>query len=273
MTVNRTLDTIYLSVDGIDSGQATTPGTYHDLNIDLGLALGGSADLDLDTDFPHELKSFRGCLSDVFFNTKDVLQEAERLKTAQNAFQVSWHCDDIFSASPALPLSLSTQTSFVAFPYLRMYPETGGSISCDVKTRSLNAIVLFNSGTGSASQDFIALELVGGKPKLSVDKGSGLMQVLLDYFVSDGRWHRIEISVSDSEAKVQVDLKTNVSRFHFGGPKFLNLAGEMFVGGVGIWSRLAATRLGLVTLQGDNAMTGSLVGCVTNITMNSRRYR
>ncbi|XP_005104611.1 chondroitin sulfate proteoglycan 4 [Aplysia californica] len=269
--VNRTLDTVYLAVDGIDAGQATTPGTYHDLNIDLGVLLGGTGNLK--EEFYRGAKSFRGCLRSVFFNGHDILKEAKELKSAQNAFQVAWHCDDEFTASSNSPISLSSDTSFVAFPHLRIYPQSdGGVFSCEVKTRSPDAVILFNSGQGAAWEDFIAVELVDGRPKLSIDKGSGVIEVWLDYPVSDGKWHKLEVSVSETVAELQIDTEKNLTRFHLGGQNYLNLAGHVYLGGVGFKTRSHAIRLGLVSLLGKSAMKGSMVGCLRNIMMNSRTF-
>ncbi|CAL1548469.1 unnamed protein product, partial [Lymnaea stagnalis] len=269
LVLNRTQDSVYLEVDGAGQGQATTPGSYHDLNIDIGVVLGGDGNLKKEL----EAKPFRGCLRNVFFNGHNIIEEAKTLKSPlQKALQVSWQCDDEFSITSNVPISFNYENSFIAFPHLRVSPETRGTFSCELKTRSSNALVLFNSGIGSASDDFISVELIDGKPKLSIDKGSGIIEVILETPINDGRWHKIEVSVSQTTAELQRDVESNTTRFHLGSQNNLNLGSHLFIGGVGAKSRAHAIKLGLAALQGSSAGKGSMLGCIRNIMVNSRSY-
>lgn len=270
VVVNRTSDTAILEIDGITQGQTTMPGTYYDLNVDIGVLLGSKGNLK--KDFGSTLKPFRGCLKEVVFNDRDVLSEAKALRNPRNSYQVSWYCDDDIFARSDSPISFSSDSSFVAFPFLRIYPNQDAVFSCDFKTRSSDAIILFNSGSGSTWEDYLAIELVGGKITMAMDKGSGVIELYVNKNVNDGKWHQLEVTVSQSVAKLQVDSLKNTSRSHLGGKKMLNLANHLYVGGIGYGIRSNAIKLGLAALQGGSAMRGSIMGCVRNIKMNSRSY-
>lgn len=270
VVVNHTVDTVYLQVDGAIQWQGVTPGSYHDLNIDLGILLGGPGNLK--KTLYRDTKSFRGCLRNVLYNGKNILEEVRALESVQYTFQISWHCDNEFTASSDSPISFEHETSFVAFPHLRVNAESSGVFSCQLKTRSSDAIILFNSGSGVTWEDFIAVELVGGKPKLSINKGSGIVDVALASDVNDGKWHTLKVTVSESVVILDIDSETNLTRFHLGTQNTLNLGNHLFVGGVGVHARSSAIKLGLASLQGDNAVKGSMIGCIRNVKMNSRSY-
>ncbi|CAG5131817.1 unnamed protein product, partial [Candidula unifasciata] len=270
VVVNHTVDTVYLEVDGAIQWQGATPGSYHDLNIDLGILLGGSGNLK--KTLYKDTKSFRGCLRNVLYNGKNILEETRALESSQYAFQISWHCDAEFTASSDSPISFEHETSFVAFPHLRINAEFSTILSCQLKTRSSDAIILFNSGSGVTWEDFIAVELVAGKPKLTMNKGSGIVDVALESVVNDGKWHTLKVTVSESVVILDIDSETNLTRFHLGTQNTLNLGNHLFIGGVGVTARSSAIKLGLASLQGDSAVKGSMLGCIRNIKMNSRSY-
>ncbi|XP_059159974.1 chondroitin sulfate proteoglycan 4-like [Physella acuta] len=259
LVINRTEDVVYLELDGVGQGQASTPGSYHDLNIDLGVFLGGTGDLK--RDFDHSIKSFRGCMRQVHFNGHNILEEVKSIPQ----HQVAWKCDDVFSMPSSAPFSMNHESAYLALPFIRIGPEHQPFFACLLKTRSSNALVLFNSGVGATSKDFIAVELVDGKPKLSVDKGGGVIEVALGVAINDGKWHQMELALSENTVEIGIDGRKNVTTFYLGNQNKLNLGGYLYVGGVGVKARPQAVKLGLV-------MPGSLLGCVKNIRMNSRSY-
>ncbi|KAL8598127.1 hypothetical protein ACOMHN_030413 [Nucella lapillus] len=264
--VNRSGATLELKVDGVMQGSVDTPGSFQELNIQDGVFLGG---LGTYSNGVRHLRSYRGCMKDVVFNGMDVLTAAKDLKSVQNAFEISWNCDSEFSAGSDVPVSFLSETSFVAFS--RFHVREKGSFACDFKTRAENAVVLFNSGHGDYKDDFLSLEIVSGRPKLSVNSGSGVVEVELVQEVNDGKWHELDLVASQSTVELRVDSISNVTRF--GGERsHINLAGHLFVGGLGLKARAHALRLGLKSLQEDRSMKGSMLGCIRNIVINSRPY-
>lgn len=65
------------------------------------------------------------------------------------------------------------------------------SWNLDLKTIETAGMVLYNSGT-----DFIGLEIVDGKLRFLVGKGSNVVEVISDRNVSDGKWHTISVAYS-----------------------------------------------------------------------------
>ncbi|XP_076443318.1 chondroitin sulfate proteoglycan 4-like [Babylonia areolata] len=265
--VDRSGERLELRVDGVVQGAVDTPGSFHELNVQDGVFLGGMGTYSNGLDA--RLRSYRGCMKDVVFNGVDILTMARSMKSVQNAFEIAWDCDSEFSAGSDDPVSLLSETSFVAFS--RFHVGEKGSFACDFKTRSENAVILFNSGRGDYKDDFLSLEIVEGRPKLSVNSGSGVVEVVLVEMVNDGRWHELDLSVSQSTVELRVDSISNTTRFG-GETSHINLAGHLFVGGLGLKARAHALRLGLRALQGDRSMKGSMLGCIRNIVINSRPY-
>ncbi|GFO07109.1 chondroitin sulfate proteoglycan 4-like [Plakobranchus ocellatus] len=251
---------LYLEVDGMGQDQLTTPGSFYALNIEFGVYLGGIGNPQ--HKFLNEkMRPFRGCLRKVVFNERNILNNIKGSKDAQSAFRVSWYCDSEFTAESGSEISLSHKTSFVAFP---SFKGSDGVFSCDFKTKSPDAILLFNSGMGSTLKDFIAITLVDGKPKFLVNRGNGVTEVSLQNSVSDGKWHSVKVSISESSVAIQVDLEQNHTRFYLGGQSSLNLGSYLYMGGVDTEARSQIIQLGWLS-----ASNASLVGCIRNIFVNS----
>ena len=227
-------------MDSVLQGSAKTPGSFHELNIENGVFLGGLGTYS--NDKFSSVRSFRGCMKNVFYNNHNIVSTAKSLNSIQNSMEIAWECDREFSAGSADPISFLSETSFVAFS--RFHARDVGSFSCDFKTRSENAVLLFNSGHGDFKDDFLSLEILQGRPKLSVNSGSGPIEVVLINPVNDGKWHQLDLIVSQSTVELKIDNIENVTRI--GGEKsHLNLAGHLFIGGLGIKARGHAIRLGL----------------------------
>ena len=265
--VNRTGSTLELMVDGVRQGSVETPGSFHELNVQDGIFLGG---LGLYSSTVHaKVENFRGCMKDVVFNKNDILTIAKDMMSVKNAFEITWDCDSEFSAGSDVPVSFLSETSFVAFSRFHVWER--GSFACDFKTRSETAVILFNSGHGDFKDDFLSLEIIDGRPKLSVNSGSGVVEVVLVEAVNDGKWHELDLSISQSTVELRIDNTRNMTRF--GGEKSrIDLAGHLFIGGLGLKARSHALRLGLESLQHDRSMKGSMLGCIRNIVINALPY-
>lgn len=267
VTVNRTLGSMELTVDGVQQGSVDTPGSFHDLNIENGVFLGGVGAFS--SKIQANLKDFRGCMKNVLYNGNDIIASSRNMMSAKNAFEIAWTCDGEFSAGADVPVSFLSETSFIAFSHFHVRER--GAFACDFKTRSDTAVILFNSGRGNYKEDFMSLEIIDGKPKFSVNCGSGLVEVILLLEVNDGKWHQLDLSISQSSVELRVDNVRNITRFG-GESSYLNLAGHLFVGGVGLKARSHALHLGLESLQGDRSLKGSMLGCIRHIVINSRPY-
>lgn len=255
-------------VDSISQMTTRTPGNFFELNIKDGIFLGGTGTY---TDkFHGKYRNFRGCLQDVHFDGYSIISAAQELHNPLNIFEISWMCDDEFDADSNVPISFMSETSFAAFPHLHIRSE--GTISFDIKTRTLSGILLFNSGRRTVSKDYIALEIINGEIKLSLNKGSGVVIVQSQVNITDAQWHQVDIRISSNEVEVEVDQQLSKARFDLGDRRIFDLEGHLFVGGLGIHARASAMRKGLVTFQGNSRSKGSIQGCIHNIVINSRKF-
>ena len=99
---------------------------------------------------------------------------------------LTWDCSDEFDATSEQPISFLSDQSFISFP--NWISRTGAMVSfkvnkyiytlyfqmieiilLQVKTESEMAVLFYNTGP-SSNQDFVALELWKGRPRLLVDQ-------------------------------------------------------------------------------------------------------
>lgn len=67
----------------------------------------------------------------------------------------------------------------------------------EIRTIETLATILYNSGP-----DFVGLEIVDGKLRLLVGKGSNAVELVPDRHISDGKWHNITISYGPINVEV-----------------------------------------------------------------------
>jgi len=81
------------------------------------------------------------------------------------------------------------------------YLESPVSYALWLKTTSAEPMVLINSGSiwGKGTQNFMNLNLVGGKPEVQISKDQLL---IANAVLSDGKWHHVAVSVTKSGAKL-----------------------------------------------------------------------
>jgi chondroitin sulfate proteoglycan 4 len=150
-----------------------------------------------------------------------------------------------------------------------MHPQSV-RLTFDVRTRSERALVLYNSGR-LQSHDFIALEVIDGNLKLTLNKGNGLSELLHRRKINDGLWHQIEILISPLDIKLGIDGHRKDKQTSFGENRFLDLHGYLYIGGLSFLARSKAVLMGLESLVGSQSAGGSIVGCVQNFKVNGVR--
>lgn len=263
--LSRTQENLQLTIDGLYTTSTQTPGRFFELNINYGLFLGGMGSF---TDiFIGNLGSYRGCLRQVLFNHLDVFLGAKDHIDSLNVYGVTWDCSSEFGATSDQAISFLHNTSFMALPTLPARRE--GRVSFDIRTRSEDALLIYNSGRLHSS-DFVAVEMLHGNIKLTVNKGDGVVELMSTDKVNDGHWHQVEVLVELSGARVTVDGVTE-ERYRIGTNRFLDLQGYLFVGGINLQSRGKAISKGLQSLSGIYGAAGSLIGCLQNIKVNGLR--
>ena len=254
---------VKLTIDRIYETNTKTKGQLFELNINH-IFLGGMGTFDI---FRGNFNNFRGCMRYVLFNTIDVFHDVRLQNNPMNLYEVSWDCSPEFGASSDQPISLLRNTSYIAFPHL--HAREGGTVAFDLRTKSDTALVLYNSGHVT-NRDFVALELIEGKIRVTLDKGSGPLVLDSGIKVNDGRWHQVEFIVTFNSLEVIIDDKRKDLRSNFGNQRYLDLVGHLFIGGVGLSSRAHAIKKGLYSLRGTYASAGSLLGCIRNLKLNDR---
>lgn len=142
-------------------------GRFYELNINKGLLLGGtghSSEL-----YYGNIPDYRGCLEQVTYNSIDVIHMAQDKYAfdPQYVYEVTWDCNSEFTALSEQPMSFLKNTSYASFAPLNGRRDT--RISFDVKTRTEVGMLAYSAGHLHRS-DFFALELIGGRPRLTVDK-------------------------------------------------------------------------------------------------------
>ena len=187
-------------------------------------------------------KNFRGCLENVFFNNIDVMQRAEDA-TVQGkeakVFNINWECSSEFEQSSSEAISYVGDDSFISFP--SWISRTGATLSVSVKTMTSDGVLAYNAGHAN-SNDFLALELRGGKVRLLVDQGNGVSELTHGAHVSDGQWHKITAVFRSERLEVSVDGESKVSTPSKGTNKHIDLTDRLFIGGMELKKRTRAIR-------------------------------
>ncbi|GAB1600398.1 chondroitin sulfate proteoglycan 4-like [Argonauta hians] len=256
-TATLTIDKIFTSSIKVEQ--------FRLLNINEGIFLGGTGS------YQNVLATstyFRGCMEKVFFNKKNIIRKARHLKDPHKIVEVSWSCDSEFDAGNHQPITLLSDTSFIAFPHLRIREQ--GEITFDFRTRSQTGLLLFCEGQ-PLGPDFISLEILNSKIKLSVDKGNGVVKVSSSVDISDGVWHSVTIKISQQILILTIDGHENISRTNFGNKMYLNLGGYLYLGGLQLKAKGLAMERGLTSLHHRNS-SDSIKGCFRDIFLNSRQF-
>lgn len=264
--VHRIDAVLTLTVDSLHITKLTIPGRFYELNIHYGLfvaSLGGFREL-----FLGIFDAFRGCVDELRYNGVDVFRQAQSPASAASGegpssssagpasvHAVTWDCSGEFDAASDRPFSLVSNDAFLAFTTLQA--RTGASLACDLKTQTNSSLLFYNGGLPS-EPDFLALELVGGRIRFSMDKGNGLSTLMSDASVNDGLWHNIQARFADSYMEVIVDEQpATVLRSNLGESRHLDLVGPLYVGGVELSRQARALSQGV----GVSAFKG----CIANV--------
>ncbi|XP_069551454.1 chondroitin sulfate proteoglycan 4 [Brachyistius frenatus] len=252
MTIDD-LFTTYVPLD--DDGE--------ELNIDLGVWLGGTGDLDapyLSTAIP----PFRGCMTEVKFESHqfDILSSAFK-----QCHDTKESCSSEFEAGDGEATSFSTPDSFVSFPTWSGVSGAPRAVEFLMKTTIEDALLVFHPGRES---DFIAVGVVKGHLKGMLDLGSGLevlenTQVQLD----DDQWHRVKVQVSQESFVLNVDSQS--SSLPLDSSQKLDLVGNLYLGGIQGKMKEVFHESGSLSRFEEEEMTAeSFIGCLGEIKVNQK---
>lgn len=125
------------------------------------------------------------------------------------------------------PVTFRSKHSFVGLPQLKAYSTT--NIHFQLKTTETSGLLLYNGGKG---QDFIAVELVGGRLHYVFNLGDGARSLRSNLTVNDNRWHVVTIgrpSLRQHSLTIDDSVGTITST---GSNVHLDLDGILYFGGV-----------------------------------------
>ncbi|KAK9516354.1 hypothetical protein VZT92_024290 [Zoarces viviparus] len=251
MTIDELFPT-YIPVD--DDGE--------ELNIDMGVWLGGTGDLDAPY-LSNAIPPFRGCMTQVKFES----HQFDILSTAfKQCHDTKESCSSEFEAGDGEATSFSTPDSFVSFPTWSGASGTPRVLEILMKTTIEDALLVFHPGRGS---DFIAIGVVKGYLKGMLDLGSGLevlenMQVQLD----DDQWHRVKVQVSQDSFVLNVDSQS--SSLPLDSSQQLELVGNLYLGGIQGKMKDVFRESGSLNRAEEEMTAESFIGCLGEIKVNQK---
>ena len=253
-------------IDGATSVRQRIRGDHRELNIDIGIYLGG-VDSPTNVKFHNELKHFRGTFSKVILNKMDLISRAREIRDPSQVVNVSFDVDNLFDAPRDSPIALKSETSFISFSHL--HPSNDRTVSFLFQTESTSALLMFSFSRHSTHKSFIALELLNGKLQLTACKGEEMLSVISDTLI-DTNWHQIDMSVTSELIELSVDGVQKSQNFvDTSGAIY---GGLIYIGGVNHIGRAVAINNRLESLMGYNSLKGGMMGCIRNIVINSRVY-
>ncbi|CAN9498887.1 unnamed protein product [Ophioblennius macclurei] len=234
-----------------------------ELNIDLGLWIGGTGDLDtpyLSTAIP----PFRGCITEVKFESHqfDILSKAFK-----QCHDTKESCSSEFEAGDGEATSFSTPDSFVSFPTWSGATGAPRALEFLMKTTIDDALLVFHPGRES---DFIAIGVVKGHLKGILDLGNGVevlenTQVQLD----DDQWHRVKVQVNDDAFVLNIDSQS--TSLPLDSSQTLELVGNLYLGGIQAKMKEVFREHGPLNRFDEEDMTSeSFIGCLGEIKVNQK---
>ncbi|CAG0902013.1 unnamed protein product [Darwinula stevensoni] len=221
------------------------PGRFFELNIYHGLYVGGTGNFkEL---FLGNLPNFRGCVEEVVYNDIHVFVHARSHLGDAEIYRVTWDCSEEFAASRDHPMSLVEDTAFLTARV--SIPRIGGGMSFDLKSQASDAVLFYCSGP---TTDYVAVELVKGRIRLTFDNGNGKVTIGSEVNVNDGLWHAVRVHFSLAYGEVSVDDVPTSVRPPSGAKKHLDLSEDIYVGGMELNMLTKAVKrgIGVKSLQG-----------------------
>ncbi|KAM9753315.1 chondroitin sulfate proteoglycan 4 [Menidia menidia] len=233
-----------------------------ELNIDLGIWLGGTSDLDAPY-LSNAIPPFRGCMTDTKFESHqfDILSGA--LKQCSDTKE---SCSSEFEIGDGEATSFSTPDSFVSFPTWSEATDAPRTVEFLMKTTIEDALLIFHPGRES---DFIAIGVVKGYLRGVLDLGDGMKvlqntQVQLD----DDQWHRVKVQVSQVSFVLTVDSQS--SSLSLDSSQKLDLVGNLYLGGIQAKMKEVFRESGSLKRFEDDMTSESFIGCLGEIKVNQK---
>lgn len=233
-----------------------------ELNIDQGIWLGGTGDLDTPY-LSNAIPPFRGCMTQVKFESHQFDILGMLFKQCQDTKE---SCSSEFEAGDGEATSFSTPDSFVSFPTWSGASGAPRVLEFLMKTTIEDALLIFHPGRES---DFIAVGVVKGFLRGMLDLGSGAevldnTQVQLD----DDQWHRVKVQVSQESFVINVDSQS--SSLPLDKSHKLDLVGNLYLGGIQGKMKDVFRESGSLNRAEEEMTAESFIGCLGEIKVNQK---
>lgn len=189
---------IYLVIDRHHETTGHIPGGKHNLHFQHGVYLAGHGVLDVFTymdSSPVSVDVWR-----MLYSVREILTFLQSYPGFKKVFEVSLRCSDEFFAEENKVINFFTSRSYVTFPEWRVQGE--GLLGFALQTESQQALLLFQSGKKG---NFVALEIVKGLLKAHVRGNKNNTQLSSFSFVSDNKWHLIQLKLTGRYLDLMVD--------------------------------------------------------------------
>ncbi|XP_017285506.1 chondroitin sulfate proteoglycan 4 [Kryptolebias marmoratus] len=230
------------------------------LNIDRGVWLGGTGDLDAPY-LSNAIPPFRGCMSEIKFVSHqfDILASVFR-----DCHDTREKCSEEFEAADGEAISFSTPDSFVSFPTWSGPAGASRTLEFLMKTTIEDALLVFHHGQES---DFIAIGITKGHLKGILDLGAGMQelentQVMLD----DDQWHRVKVQLNPDSFTLNID--SQASSIPLDSSEKLDLIGNLYIGGIQGKMKQVFHDSGSLGRFDESMTSESFIGCLGEIRIN-----
>ncbi|XP_058012828.1 chondroitin sulfate proteoglycan 4 [Ahaetulla prasina] len=253
-----------LIVDGLFNASTEIPEPLRELDIDYGLYVAGTGNLELPYLTGVSL-SFRGCLHTLTFNDRDVLTALATATGVKATRGIHEGCSEEFSAGPEVPLGFLGSNSYITFPGWNARNE--GTIEFVITTGVKQAPLFYQSGL---EKDFFYLEIFDGHLRGVVEKGNGLVLLHNNIYLSNEQDHYVKVYMDNRKFEILVDYyvsQTSSKEIH----SHFDLQGPLFLGGL---NEKAAGRMkdrGLGFTSAKSFFNNSFVGCIEDLRINEER--
>ncbi|NXC39821.1 CSPG4 protein, partial [Penelope pileata] len=253
-----------LAIDGLFNSSVDMVGPVRELDIQYGLYAGGTGGLDLPY-LAGVSPPFRGCLHTVTFNGLDVLSPLSSDGSSKVFHQVQEGCSAQFSAEPEEPFGFLGPQSYVAFPTWEAREE--GTIEFVMTTSITQAPLIYHTGL---ENDFFYLEISNGRLRGFVEKGSGVIVLHNNIFISDEQQHYVKVYTNKHKLEILIDYYAS-STSNRGINSHLDLQGNLFIGGMNdkALQRLREHHLAFTSVW--TMANTSFVGCLEDLRINQQR--
>nr|XP_057932130.1 chondroitin sulfate proteoglycan 4 [Doryrhamphus excisus] len=251
-----------MTIDELFSTFVPVRNEGEELNIDLGIWMGGTGDLDAPY-LSNAIPPFRGCLTDVKFESHDFDILSTLFKQCHDTKD---SCSSEFEAGDGEATSFSTPDSFVSFPTWSGASGAPRVLEFLMKTTIEDALLAFHPGRES---DFIAVGIVKGYLKGLLDYGNG-MEVLenTEVQLDDDQWHRVRVQVSQESFDINVD--SQVVSLPLDASQKLDLVGNLYLGGIQAKMKDLFRESGSLNRAEEEMTAESFIGCLGEIKVNQK---